>query len=135
MFSLLLLFCLDGCVLCCSWHDCTHADSWSGAEEIVWLSLESSASLQVVPVDYERPFVFRQLIQKLPREVDDPIALELLYTEHKHRVLSGVYVCSERIAVRLAVLALQESFGSFNPYLHRRGFMELRPNLTCYFIF
>ncbi|KAL9656660.1 hypothetical protein ABK040_002931 [Willaertia magna] len=61
---------------------------------------------------------------KRPIEFKDPIAEELFYKQIQYNVIKEIYPCSEKLAVLLASISLQITFGDFEPAKHRVGYLN-----------
>mmetsp|Transcript_1381 Transcript_1381/g.4954 ORF Transcript_1381/g.4954 Transcript_1381/m.4954 type:complete len:920 (-) Transcript_1381:54-2813(-) len=60
---------------------------------------------------------------KTPKKIVDDAAIRLFYLQVKQNIISGQCPCSEKVAVRLAAMQVQLSYGNYAPSKHHKGFL------------
>jgi hypothetical protein len=73
----------------------------------------------------EGKFIFKKKIflRDDEREMDDPVAKNLLYIQARKSVIDSEYPVSAEDAIRLAGLQMQQTYGDHNPSTHTSGFL------------
>lgn len=60
---------------------------------------------------------------KTPKKIIDDAAIRLFYLQVKQNIISAQCPCSEKVAVRLAAMQVQLSYGNYAPSKHHKGFL------------
>ncbi|KAL6071844.1 hypothetical protein QOT17_006017 [Balamuthia mandrillaris] len=66
------------------------------------------------------------------RNIKDPMAVYLFYTQAVYNVIHSNYPCEPDLAVELAGLQLQRTVGDHNPEMHVEGYLMNDKNLNLY---
>ncbi|KAL9650371.1 hypothetical protein ABK040_016438 [Willaertia magna] len=61
---------------------------------------------------------------KRPKDISDPIAEELFVKQIQLYIIHQIYPCHEKFAVLLASIAIQFTFGDYDPHKHKVGFLN-----------
>lgn len=91
------------------------------------LEVEKKASfIQTDP--YSRPFIklttFLLFDMFLVLQVDDPLAILILFDEARHCLLKGFFPAPDSKLITLASLLLQIIYGSYESKKHKQGFLK-----------
>jgi len=76
--------------------------------------------------DSEPMFLFKKKIflKDDDREMEDPVAKDLIYKQSLHCVISSEYLCDVKEAIKLAGLQFQVLYGDHNKAVHIPGFLS-----------
>lgn len=86
--------------------------------------LDFSKTLQEEGINSKSDLIFKAKHMKTPKEVNDPVAEELLFQQVQQGIIKELYPCPERVAIYLASLEVQAKFGDYNPKKHRVGYLK-----------
>jgi Ran GTPase-activating protein (RanGAP) involved in mRNA processing and transport len=86
--------------------------------------LDLSATLAEERINSRSVLAFKMKHIKKPIQIEDPVAEELIYKQIQQNIVMELYPCPERIAIMLASLSLQATFGDYNPKKHRVGYLS-----------
>eukprot|EP01112_Ceratiomyxa_fruticulosa_P011917 TRINITY_DN3279_c0_g2_i1.p1 TRINITY_DN3279_c0_g2~~TRINITY_DN3279_c0_g2_i1.p1 ORF type:complete len:824 (+),score=138.28 TRINITY_DN3279_c0_g2_i1:170-2641(+) len=68
---------------------------------------------------------FKLKYWKRLKNMEDPVAIHLIYMHVHYNIVNGWFSCTEAQALRLASYELQASYGDYNPALHKPGFLDV----------
>lgn len=57
---------------------------------------------------------------------EDPVLVNFMYLQAHHNIITGTYYCDSQTAIKLAAWLMQEKYGTYNPAVHKLGFISAR---------